>query len=250
MKLRRMSSRILILIGILLWKPFFTTAAASDQACPTTLPVRISALNFPPLVEPSQDNKTAPKGVLGEFISHIIKKCFRDCKLTLNSVQTTVFNTTWSFLKSIQDGEAEIAFPITRPIKMWLSDDDYIGQEMEIQEFFTSPGYSLVMDVEYINKKANDIIVQSLMENTWPIIVFTLLIAGISGIIVWILVRLRSLCPYPYLFYFNSWGCIHNANSFQWAPLYTSLSFFWSLITKILNKQAPYTCNAPSYCKS
>lgn len=88
-------------------------------------------------------------------------------------------------------------------MKMWLSDDDYIGQEMSFQEFFASPGYSLVMDVEYINKKANDIIVQSLMENTWPIIVFTLLIAGISGIIVWILVRLKSLCPYRYLFYFH-----------------------------------------------
>lgn len=203
MKLRTMSSMILILIGIVLWKPSFTTAAASDQACPTSLPIRISALNFPPLVEPSQGSTAAPKGVLGEFMIDIIKKCFRDCKFTLSSVQTTVFNTTWSFLKSIQDGEAEIAFPITRPMKMWLSDDDYIGQEMSFQEFFASPGYSLVMDVEYINKKANDIIVQSLMENTWPIIVFTLLIAGISGIIVWILVRLKSHCPYPYLFYFH-----------------------------------------------
>lgn len=203
MKLRTMSSMILILIGIVLWKPFFTTAAASDRACPTFLPIRISALNFPPLVEPSQGSTAAPKGVLGEFMIDIIKKCFRDCKFTLRSVQTTVFNTTWSFLKSIQDGEAEIAFPITRPMKMWLSDDDYIGQEMSFQEFFASPGYSLVMDVEYINKKANDIIVQSLMENTWPIIVFTLLIAGISGIIVWILVRLKSLCPYRYLFYFH-----------------------------------------------
>ena len=204
MKLRTMSSMILILIGILLWKPFFTTAAASDQACPTSLPVRISALNFPPLVEPSPDRAKASKGVLGEFIIRIIRKCFlRDCKLNPSSVQTTVFNTTCSFLKSIQDGEAEIAFPITRPIKMWLSDDDYIGPEMSFQEIFTSPGYSLVMDVEYINKKANDIIVQSLMENTWPIIVFTLLIAGISGIIVWILVRLKSHCPYPYLFYFH-----------------------------------------------
>lgn len=203
MKLRTMSSMILILIGIVLWKPFFTTAAASDQACPTSLPIRISALNFPPLVEPSQGSTAAPKGVLGEFMIDIIKKCFRNCTFTLRSVQTTVFNTTWSFLKSIRDGEAEIAFPITRPMKMWLSDDDYIGQEMSFQEFFASPGYSLVMDVEYINKKANDIIVQSLMENTWPIIVFTLLIAGISGIIVWILVRLKSLCPYPYLFYFH-----------------------------------------------
>ena len=204
MKLRTMSSMILILIGILLWKPFFTTDAASDQACPTTLPVRISALNFPPLVEPSPDRANALKGVLGEFIIHIIRKCFlRDCKLNASSVQTTVFNTTWSFLRSIQDGEATIAFPITRPIKMWLSDDDYPGPEMSFPEFFASPGYSLVMDVEYINKKANDIIVQSLMENTWPIIVFTLLIAGISGIIVWILVRLNFHCPHQYLFFFH-----------------------------------------------
>lgn len=204
MKLRTMSSMILKLIGVLLWKPFFTTAAASDQACPTNSPVRISALNFPPLVEPSQDRTKPLKGVLGEFMTHIFSKCLlRDCNLTRSSVQPTIFNTTWSFLKSIQDGEADIAFPVTRPIKMWLSDDDYIGPEITFQEFFTSPGYSLVMDVKYINKKANEIIVQSLMENTWPIIVFTLLIAGISGIIVWILVRLNFHCDYQYLFFFH-----------------------------------------------
>jgi len=70
---------------------------------------------------------------------------------------------------------------------MWLTSDNYSGPPLRILEFIASPGYSLIMDVQIFNDKANEIVMKTLMTNTWPIIAFTLLLAGISGICVWIL---------------------------------------------------------------
>ena len=155
--------------------------------CPPSLPVRLSVLHSPPLTLPHAGQE---KGILGEFFFHIVKKCFVDkCNVTKDSFQDTLFNSTHSFLKSIADNESEIAFPISRPLKMWLTSDNYSGPPLRILEFIASPGYSLIMDVQIFNDKANEIVMKTLMTNTWPIIAFTLLLAGISGICVWILVR-------------------------------------------------------------
>ncbi|XP_068679124.1 uncharacterized protein [Montipora foliosa] len=54
-------------------------------------------------------------------------------------------------------------------------------------ELMEIPGYYLIMDTEHINGKVNDIAMSRLVENTWPIMVFTILLAGISGMCVWIL---------------------------------------------------------------
>lgn len=72
---------------------------------------------------------------------------------------------------------------------MSLSDDSYTESELVFEVFIKSPGYSLIMDVNNINLKTNELIFASLIENSWPIVVFTLLIAGISGMVIWILVR-------------------------------------------------------------
>ena len=72
---------------------------------------------------------------------------------------------------------------------MSLSDDSYTESELMFEVFIKSPGYSLIMDVNNINLKTNELIFASLIENSWPIVVFTLLIAGISGMVIWILVR-------------------------------------------------------------
>ena len=191
MTLAMMTLLALILTGALFWRPVLGMKCQPPPVMgPDNAPVRVSVLHIPPLIlQSSSDGKI--KGILGEFFAEIIKMCFiKHCNLTWDFFSVTMYNTTQSFLKSIEDSKAEIAFPLSRPLKMWLSDSNYTGPDMYFEDFFKSPGYSLIMDVDNINEKANAIVMQTLLENTWPIIVVTLLFAGISGIFVWMLVRL------------------------------------------------------------
>jgi len=132
------------------------------------------------------------EGILGEFFTEIQKKCFLDtpeCKSVSRNVtiEKSLFNSTANFVSAIEGNTTDIAFPITAPMKMVLSGDSYLGPLLIFEVFIKSSGYSLIMDVENFNQKSNDIVFDTLLVNTWPIFVFTLLIAGISGICVWML---------------------------------------------------------------
>ena len=172
----------------LLWKPVHAESKPTPgPVCPST-GLRMSVLYLPPFT-----NNTGSKiyrGILGDFFQHIVKKCFvQKCQLSLNSYTVKLFNSTESFREDIAANNTDIAFPITRPTKMFLSGETYTGPALMFDTLIKSPGYSLIMNVESVNSKANDIVFATLLESTWPIFVFTLLIAGISGICVWVLVR-------------------------------------------------------------
>lgn len=181
----------LTVTGALIWRLASASPAPYKFVCPLNMSqIRISVLNVPPLTLPgSRGHGEKVTGILGKLFLKIIRKYIhRNC--TSFSLNFTQFHITQNFLESISDNEADIAFPITRPQKMWLSSDSYNGPDLIFEEFIESPGYSLIMDVGCFNMKANNIVMKTLVQNTWPIIVFTLLLAGISGMCVWVLVRL------------------------------------------------------------
>ena len=188
MKLTGIATFAFTIAVALFWKPVHTESKPPPgPVCPST-GLRISILYLPPFT-----NNTGSKiyrGILGDFFQHIVKKCFvQMCQLSMNSSTLKVFNSTESFIEDIAANNTDIAFPITRPTKMFLSGETYTGPLLMFDTLIKSPGYSLIMNVESVNSKANDIVFAALLESTWPIFVFTLLIAGISGICVWALVR-------------------------------------------------------------
>lgn len=175
------------LTGELLWR---TDCMAEPFFCPDP-PIRVSILNNPPftLSSPRPAQKT---GIVGDFFKDLVQKCFvKKCdNLTKDSFQMTRFNDTDSFVRSILDKQAQIAFPISRPVRTALTEQtDENGPPLIFEELIVSPGYSFIMNVNIFNARANDVVMKTLMQNSWPIIVFTFLLAGISGICVWILVR-------------------------------------------------------------
>lgn len=167
------------------------------------LELRISILEDPPFTE-FESGKV--EGILGELFAEIQQKCFLrppECKSESRNVTIKIkqFNSTTRFLSAIKRNTTDIAFPITSSLKMGLSGDRYFGPGLKFDVFIESSGYSLIMDVENFNRKSNDIVFDALLVNTWPIFVFTLLIAGISGIFVWMLVstylrRSSQLCTH------------------------------------------------------
>jgi len=191
------SSIALICTAVLLWKPGLVSSTPPPPICPIPQTgLRISILNYPPFTEFKSDQEV--KGVLGEFFREIEKKCFsntRECQSVYgnDSIKIIPFNSTANFSSAIKRNRTDIAFPITAPLKMVLSGDRYSGPPLKFELFIKSPGYSLIMDVDNFNQKSNEIVFDTLLVNTWPIFVFTLLIAGISGICVWMLVSKKHI---------------------------------------------------------
>ena len=176
---------------------FITTAALFLKFNGTAVPrrvsrcreIRVAVLLIPPLtMKPSNDTVT---GIIGEFFRKIITKCsgFKDKDLNPTCFQNTVFDDAGDFQASILNNRTDIAFPISARMKKVLSDQTN-DVKLIFHELIEIPGYSLIMDTEHINGKVNDIAMSRLVENTWPIMVFTILLAGISGMCVWILVSL------------------------------------------------------------
>ena len=180
----------------MVWKPVLMSPdGPPHNSCPIPrTELSISILEEPPFTEFKSGEV---KGILGEFFTELQKKCFLnslECKSARNvTFKKLLFNSTTNFSSAIEENTTDIAFPITAPLKMTLSGDAYFGPGLIFEVFITSSGFSLIMDVENFNRKSNDIVFNTLLENTWPIFVFTLLIAGISGICVWMLVSKMGL---------------------------------------------------------
>ena len=179
---------------VLIWKPVYmnqNTPNAPRNACLLN-GASLSVLVHPPMTTDYRDQNF--KGILGDFFGEIIEKCFvEQCQISPKSFKITVFNSTASFVGSMKENNSDIAFPIMRPLKMFLTSDDYNGSRFRFEEFMKTPWYSLILDVKNFNSKANSIVFKTLGESVWPIVIFTLLIAGISGICVWALVRYQLL---------------------------------------------------------
>ena len=179
-----------IITSLLFWRPVVTGRA--KPFCPQA-GISVSILHFPPLTMAHPSGQM--EGLLGEFFSQIAKRCFDgECKMSKSAITTTFFNSTENFMSTIRGNKTNIAFPITRSMKMSLSRRHNINTEssptlVTFELFLTSPAYVLIVDVENVNNKVSRQELNSLFENAWPIVTFTLLIAGISGMVVWILVR-------------------------------------------------------------
>ena len=131
-----------------------------------------------------------------------MKQCIikaHECNLSQKDFRRKLFNSTTSFMSGIEENKTDIAFPISAPMKMLLSGENYTGPSLEFATFINSEEYSLIMDVGNFNQEANDIVFALLRANIWPIFVFTLLIAGISGIFIWVLVRRIKYVSYRFV---------------------------------------------------
>ena len=153
--------------------------------------LKVSVLLVPPYITSSNSGKV--EGILGDFFFRITLRCFIEgCGLSPSEIQITLFNSTDDFISALHENETDIAFPISGPVMMHLrhltNSPRHTGPPLEFEVFLESPGYFLIMDVVHVNNKVIALELKNLIQNSWPIVVFTLLIAGISGMVVWILV--------------------------------------------------------------
>ena len=153
--------------------------------------LKASVLRVPPYTMLSNSRRL--EGILGDFFSRIARRCFiQGCELPWSTIQTTLFNSTDDFISALQGNKTDIAFPLSGPMINHIRDASIgpkqTGPVYAFEVFLQSPGYYLIMDVHRVNGEVIALELMNLIQNSWPIVVFTLLIAGISGMVVWILV--------------------------------------------------------------
>ena len=187
-----------MITAVLLWMPVAMMKQHGGHLCLSD-ELSVSVLRSPPFTTVSDSGEV--EGLLGEFFSQLVQRCLNrnPCEHPSNVINTTIVNSTEDFISTIRGNKTDIAFPISKPIKMLLSADDPDSDKetppLMFELFITSPGYLLIMDVGHINHRIIKLELKSLFENCWPMVAFTLLIAGISGMVVWILVSRTSYSP-------------------------------------------------------
>ncbi|RMX42725.1 hypothetical protein pdam_00018966, partial [Pocillopora damicornis] len=166
MNFKVQSAFAFITMVVLIWKPVYmnqNNPNAPRNACLLN-GASLSVLVHPPMTTDYRDQNF--KGILGDFFGEIIEKCFvGQCQMSPESFKITVFNSTASFVVSMKENNSDIAFPIMRPLKMFLTSDDYNGSRFRFEEFMKTPWYSLILDVKNFNSKANSIVFKTLGES-------------------------------------------------------------------------------------
>ena len=190
MALLRMNSIVTMVIATLLCSSAFMQQPPLPHFCPKN-GLNVSVLRVPPYTMLSNSGEVI--GILGDFFSRITRRCFiHGCGLPQSAIQIKLFNSTEDFVSALQENETNIAFPVSRPVMLHVRDESHehsnTGTSLQFDVFLESSGYFLIMDVQHVNSKVIAIELINLLQNSWPIVVFTLLIAGISGMVVWILV--------------------------------------------------------------
>ena len=181
-------------INLLLCRPALTnTIGSRDRSvgCPhSRQQFTVSILVIPPYTIISDSGELI--GIVGDFFNDIIHRCLlRFCGLSKDAFNMTFINSSKEFQMILQNNMTDFALPVSKPMQLLLRPDDRDAQPlMMVEQIISSPGYSLIMDVENVNVRANKAALIKLYTESWPITIFTFVITGISGMVIWILVSI------------------------------------------------------------
>ena len=155
----------------------------SDQS-ETKCNYSIALLDFPPYIM----NSSVEKG----FMYHKIKwfvdfPCFdrqendrEACKMVPIYVRSWV-----EIVELIKKKRVDLAFPITADAKAALKNEP----DVTLIRAFVSSGCSLIMNMKQCQEESREQLFTSITSQ-WPILASMILLSGISGIIIWLLVRI------------------------------------------------------------
>lgn len=183
-----------VTITLLLYRPALTnTIGSRDRSvgCPhSRQQFTVSILVIPPYTIISDSGELI--GILGDFFDDIIHRCLlRFCGLSKDAFNMTFINSSKEFQMILQNNMTDFALPVSKPMQLLLRPDDHDAQPlMMVEQIISSPGYSLIMDVENVNVRANKAALIKLYIESWPITIFAFMVTGISGMVIWILVSI------------------------------------------------------------
>ena len=144
----------------------------------------IALLDFPPYIM----NSSNEKGFMYETIKWFVDfTCFsreeidpQACKMVPIYVRSSL-----DMVDLIKRKKVDFAFPIQADAKTALKDEP----DVTLIRAFVSPGCSLIMNMKQCQEESRQQLFTSITSE-WPILAAMMLLSGISGIIIWLLVRI------------------------------------------------------------
>ena len=128
-------------------------------------------------------------GLLCDLVKAGLTHCFgrRNC---ITSTVWTEVSSQDEFWTYIANETVDLALPIDPYISSSLAEKllDSYGDNITLIPVLKSPGFAMVIDYSVCKNRVQHVTINTILS-TWPICAVMLLLAGISGIFIWALVR-------------------------------------------------------------
>ena len=144
---------------------------------------RIALLHFPPYIM----NASLARGFMHNTMKWFLDMaCFkREASGPVACIMDPVFvRSQDEMVKLIKNKSVDFAFPLQTDARKDFDSEPNVT----IIRAFVSPGSSLIVNIKQCQKESMEHLLTSITSR-WPILVFMMLLSGISGILIWLLVR-------------------------------------------------------------
>lgn len=177
---KRQTALLLLLLTIISQIQCIT---AEKDDCPFSN-MSISVLIDPPYV----DNNIAT-GIISDFILYGLTVCFKTktCENKIKTLHWRKLQSEEEMVTAIKAKQAKLVFPVPPSL---ITNRKRLAKTVDYYPVVTSPGLALIVNYHSCKKIANSALSQT-VSSVWPILAFSLLMAGISGVFIWAIVSIK-----------------------------------------------------------
>ena len=163
-----------------------TRQLRQEQDEETKCKFKFALLDFPPYIM----NQSVNPGFMNQTLTWFVDTaCFgREAKDPIACKMVPVFvQNQDEMVKLIKNGSVDFGFPILSDAKQKLTGLDSVT----LIRAFVSSGCSMIVNLKQCEAESREQLLTSITSQ-WPILACIILLSGISGVIIWLLVRVKA----------------------------------------------------------
>ena len=150
---------------------------------PTKCRYSVALLDFPPYIM----NSSIQRGFMYEKITWFVDfTCFgrEDSDPEACIMEPLFVQNSEEMVELIKEKKVDFAFPVQADAKAALKD----VPDVTLIRAFVSSGCSMIVNTKQCEEESREQLLTSITSQ-WPILAYIILLSGISGVVIWLLVR-------------------------------------------------------------
>ena len=163
-----------------------TRQLRQEQDKETKCKFKFALLDFPPYIM----NQSINRGFMYQTLTWFLDMaCFgREVTDPIACKMVPVFvQNQDEMVKLIKNGSVDFGFPILSDAKQKLA----VLDSVTLIRVFASAGCSIIVNLKQCKAESREQLFTSITSQ-WPILAYIILLSGISGVIIWLLVRVKA----------------------------------------------------------